>query len=157
MSTKIRNRVKLMFDQVDDKGNPLPSVRSRTKQAFAEQVNINTIMKKVARTGLAPQKSGAFYGDFSNGDDYQTCLTKINQANDAFALIPADIRKKFDNDPASLLSFLADPANREEAYKLGLLTAPEHVDIPRPAQQQPAGSPAGSTPPASTTNTAAPV
>ncbi|QGH72143.1 MAG: scaffold protein [Microviridae sp. ctD0m35] len=118
---KIRNRVKLSFDILDEKGNPHPSVRSRTKQSFADAVNINIIVKKIARTGLAPQKSGAFYGDFSSGDDYQTALQKIQNADEAFMSLPVDIRTRFQNDPSQLLNFLADPKNLEEAVKLGLM------------------------------------
>lgn len=154
MTTKIRNRVKLSFDAVDDKGNPLPSVRSRTKQSFAEQVNINTIIKKIHRTGLVPQKSGAFYGDFSGGEDYQTALAKIQYADEQFAALPADIRTKFKNNPAELLSFLANPANNDEAATLGLIVK-KHQEIPRP--EQPAGLPAGSPPSAGANPTAKPL
>lgn len=139
MATRTRNRVQLDFNLVDKEGNPLPSVRSRTKQSFAEQVNINTIIKKVARTGLVPQRSGAFYGDFSDGLSYQESLAKINAANDAFMELPADLRTKFDNDPSNLINFLADPKNKDEAINLGLLEKPK-------AENPPPGTPAANPP-----------
>jgi hypothetical protein len=35
--------------------------------------------------------------------------------------LPADIRTQFDNNPANLIGFLNNPANKTEAEKLGLL------------------------------------
>jgi len=34
--------------------------------------------------------------------------------------LPSDVRKRFSNDPAELIDFLADKKNDEEAIKLGL-------------------------------------
>jgi len=138
MTTKNRNRVQLDFP-VDD-----PRARSRTKQSFAEQVNINTILKKVAKTGLMPQRSGAFYGDFSDGLSYQESLAKINEANERFLELPVDIRTKFHNEPSELIDFLADPKNKQEAITLGLLEKPKAVN---PPPGTPAANPAPQVPP----------
>lgn len=145
MSTKIRNRTKLMFDQVDDKGNPLPSVRSRTKQSFSEQVNINSIIKKIAKTGLVPQKSGAYYGDFSSGLSYQETLQKIQNADEAFIALPSEVRTRFNNSPAELLDFLSSSSNLDEAYTLGLIERPSALASTGDAKIVPAD--AGTPPP----------
>ena len=40
----------------------------------------------------------------------------------------ADIRERFKNDPAEMISFLEDENNLPEAIKLGMVTTPEKVD-----------------------------
>lgn len=149
MSNIPRKRVSIGFDAVDKNGNPLPEVRSRTKQSFAEGVNINTIMKKVARTGLMPQRSGAYYGDFSDGLSYQESLAKINSANDAFMELPADIRSRFNNEPAELIDFLSDSKNKDEAVKLGLIKKPVATSpLPGGSPASTPGTPEPTQPPA---------
>lgn len=101
---------------------------SRTKQQFVEESDINTIMRKYEKTGVIDprlQRGPGSYGDFSNATDYHTSLTQIVEAQDAFYDLPASLRKRFNNDPAELLDFLADDRNRDEAIKLGLVPAPE--------------------------------
>ena len=52
--------------------------------------------------------------------------------------LPSRVRRRFDNDPAELMEFLADEANREEAVMLGLIEKEEPV--------QPAPAPEGGAP-----------
>ena len=42
-----------------------------------------------------------------------------------FDNLPSDVRNRFNNNPAQLLDFVADPENKEEAIELGLLPKPE--------------------------------
>jgi hypothetical protein len=35
--------------------------------------------------------------------------------------LPADVRARFENDPANLLDFMVNPANNAECIKLGLI------------------------------------
>jgi hypothetical protein len=43
--------------------------------------------------------------------------------------LPANIRSRFDNDPAKLIDFMENPANREEAESLGLVNKSEPVPV----------------------------
>jgi len=43
--------------------------------------------------------------------------------------LPADLRARFDNDPAQLIQFLENSDNKDEAIKLGLVNKPE--DLPQ--------------------------
>lgn len=115
---------------------PSPSVSfedaSLTRQEFAQEADINNIMRKYA-SGLPPAPAGArppVFGDFSNVPDYQTALNKVIDAQERFAELPSQVRRRFDNDPAKLLAFLASEDNRDEAVKLGLLDPPNVVDPP---------------------------
>jgi phage internal scaffolding protein len=42
-------------------------------------------------------------------------------AEDEFDALPAQIRARFENEPANLIDFLSNEQNRDEAEKLGLV------------------------------------
>lgn len=97
-----------------------------TQQNFQEETDINNIMAKFAKTGLVDHvnKVTGSYGDFTSVQDYQLHLDQVMAANAAFMQLPSAVRRRFDNDPAHLLSFLQDDRNRDEAVKLGLVNPP---------------------------------
>jgi phage internal scaffolding protein len=105
----------------------------KTEQHHQDAVNVNTIMRKAFQTGMLPQKSNAFYGDFSNVVDFQTAQNAIKAAEQAFYTVPAEIRKRFENSPQKLLEFLEDADNREEAMDLGLIERPPVEDVEEPS------------------------
>lgn len=103
-----------------------------TEQSHKNEVNVNTIMRKAIRSGLLPQRGNpGFYGDFSNVSDYFDAVNRVKEAENNFMTLPANIRKRFDNEPGKLLSFLEDASNKEEAIQLGILPAP----APEPVQE----------------------
>jgi Chlamydia-phage Chp2 scaffold (Chlamy_scaf). len=78
--------------------------------------------------------------------DYQTSLDTIMTAQAAFNDLPSKLRKRFDNDPSQLLSFLQNPQNRDEAIELGFIDPPP-ADVSKnqpgditTAQNQPGGT-----------------
>lgn len=99
----------------------------KTQQSFAEEVDINTIVRNFGLTGELPDDVRMpQYGDFTGVSDYQEAMNSVREADEAFMLLPAELRYKFANDPQRLLEFVADGGNREEAQKLGLLK----VEVP---------------------------
>lgn len=98
-----------------------------TKGSFKESVDVNTIMRMFRRDGVLRQStsSGARFEDLGSPIDYQEAMNSVISAKEAFASMPARLRERFGNDPEGLLRFLADPQNRDEATKLGLLKVPE--------------------------------
>ena len=115
---------------------------SRTKQADIERTNINKIMRRYANTGTVPANMREpWYGDFSNVDDYLTARLRVQEAQDAFEALPADLRKHVDNDPAEFMRLAEDPERREEAIALGLYEAPEPEPEPQP-EPEPVPDPA---------------
>lgn len=96
---------------------------SMTTQSDMHDTDINLIMKRYGATGQMPRVQGseAQYGDFSEVNDYKTALDSVIHAKEEFQKLPAAIRARFGNDPANLLQFVGDEANRTEAEKLGLL------------------------------------
>jgi phage internal scaffolding protein len=109
------------FDRPQDSGIVF-TMPTMAQQHFKDECDINSIMKRYTQTGLLPQSSREFfYGDVSEQLDYRQALDFLNNAQDNFDALPAVLRKRFDNDPGQLLDFLANPDNREEAVRLGLV------------------------------------
>jgi phage internal scaffolding protein len=95
---------------------------SLAQQHFKDECDINNILQKFNVTGLLPQAPlSPRYGDFSGIGDYHTALNRVIAAQDEFESLPAQIRARFNNDPAQLIEFLQDETNRPEAEDLGLV------------------------------------
>lgn len=127
-----------------------------TKQSFKDECDINLIMARHARTGEITHLNGAqpHYGDFTNAQTYLDAQQSLIIANEAFASLPSEVRERFGNDPASLLNFLDQAENHDEAVELGLLPKPEAAKSP-PAEAgssspPPAEIPQGEKPPGDT-------
>lgn len=113
---------------------------SRTKSAFAADVNINRIVKKYLSTGQLPQIVGEpRFGDFSSGVSFQESMLAVKRAQEAFEALPVNVRVAMGHDPGRLLDLVNsnEPADREQAYTLGLLQRPKAPEIPAPAPPAP--------------------
>jgi phage internal scaffolding protein len=95
---------------------------SLAQQHMKDECDINILVERFGVTGsmpVAPLEPS--YGDFSGVGDYHTALNKIRAADEAFMALPAKIRAKFDHDPNSLLNYLQNDENRNEAIQIGLI------------------------------------
>lgn len=126
-------RIRTQFDTDEDPGlsdfGP-----SMTRQEFLEESDINNIINQYETTGVVGANGNTkepIYGDFTdpNLSDYQTALNTVLTAQQAFESLNARIRERFNNDPASLIAFVADPANRKEGQELGIIN-PDPVAAP---------------------------
>lgn len=119
-----------------------------TKQSFARETDINEIMKKYTKTGLLDPSQlatrQAQFADVSEIGDFQQCQEIVQNAQKAFMTLPAELRSRFDNEPAKLLDFCANDENKEEAIKLGIISKPSKT-TPEPTPDPP---PEGDPPPA---------
>ena len=89
---------------------------SCTKQAFADECDINQIMLRFQRTGVISHvntRTGEFM-DVSNVLDYREALESVRKAEELFMGLPAKVRGRFDNDAGAYLAFLQDPKNQTE-------------------------------------------
>lgn len=101
---------------------------SRTKQSFAEEVDINTIMRRFGQTGQLPENvRPPTYQDFVGIFDFHTAMNAVASAGESFDKMPADVRTRFHNDPAEFVAFCSDDSNLEAMDKMGL-TSPEFKD-----------------------------
>lgn len=95
---------------------------SLAQQHFKEECDINTILQKFNISGILPEQPlSPRYGDFTGIGDYHTALNRVYAAQDEFEALPAQIRARFNNDPAQLIEFLENSDNRPEAEELGLV------------------------------------
>lgn len=125
----------------------------RVKQSFKDQCDINRIMGKYRKTGLVDW-SAKYEGSIGIADpvDFHTAMNTVAQAEQMFSELPAEVRKRFANEPGAFLAFISDPANVGELRKLGLAkpARPEAPIVPVKVEVVAgleAGKAASSTPP----------
>lgn len=123
------------FDNCDpNTGEILPSM---TRESEMEACDIHNILKQFSQVGfeeLVRQNAArGQYADLTSLPDYQEALNTVIGAQAAFAALPSQIRERFLNDPARFVEFLSDPANAEEAIRLGL--AEDKTPKPDPIQK----------------------
>lgn len=115
-------------DKVSDETGLTCSDPSLAQQNFKDESDINYIVRQFGLTGELPgQTISPQYGDFTGVLDYHSAVNAVLAAQDEFMDLPAQMRARFDNDPAKLIDFLGNEENREEAIKLGLVDKPISV------------------------------
>lgn len=100
-----------------DLGGPSPTVQSQKDEA-----DINTIVRRFGITGELPLNLRVPLNiDHCEDLEYRECLEVVNAARASFDSLPADVRSRFANDPAALVDFAQDDANRDQLKLWGLL------------------------------------
>lgn len=102
----------------------VPHGPTRTQRQYKDQCNVNNIIAKFKKTGSVTHVRNAqegVYADLADLPDLMEAQKIVIAATSAFENVPAHIRKRFSNDPNEFINFLQDPANSEEAIKLGLV------------------------------------
>lgn len=129
-------------------GEVLPSM---TRQEFAEECDLNQIMKRYEKTGMLPvnAQSEPRYIDFTQSPaDLQEAMRVMIEAEAAFMSLPASVRKEFDNDAMRFVEFAEDGDNLGKLREWGLAPpekAPEPpmrvevVNAPPPPSEVPSG------------------
>lgn len=103
---------------------------SLTKQSFADEADINNIVRRFSLTGQLPTDLAVpQYGDFVDVVDYHSAMLQVRKSQEAFMELPAQVRSRFHNDPGELVDFVSDDKNRAEAEKLGIVL-PKAVEPP---------------------------
>lgn len=117
-------------DSVSDETGLVCKDPSLAQQNFKDESDINYIVRQFGLTGELPgQTLSPQYGDFTGVLDYHSAVNAVLAAQDEFMDLPAQMRARFDNDPARLIDFLQNEENREEAIKLGLV-AESTISVP---------------------------
>lgn len=122
------------FNNMDpETGEILPSM---TRQSEMEACDIHNILKQFSQQGfealVRERAQLGQYADLTSLPEYQSALDTVLSAQAAFASLPSQVRERFLNDPARFVAFLGDPANQDEAIRLGLA-----VDTRPPPQKEP--------------------
>lgn len=118
---------------------------SRTKSEFKDECNINSIMKRYAKTGVISHVSqrAPFFVDTTEMPDLMTAMNVMIAARQSFMSLSADVRKQFDNDPVKFVEFAEDPENIDQMREWGLAPpkavepGPMRVEVINPPSEAP--------------------
>lgn len=92
----------------------------KTDQSFRDSCDINYIMERYMKKGVAPvMRKEGLYDDFSNVMDYQEAQNCIIEAEEQFRNLPASLRKRFENDPGKFLIGMEN-ASDQDLIEMGL-------------------------------------
>lgn len=138
----------------------------RTQQSWKDQCDINKILKRAeVKGGLShvQKYDKAVYGEFDPDLDLFVARERIQRATEIFGELPAEVRREFNNDPISFVTYanqvpaeeliqripqIAEPGGFfPNPVKRGGLGAGEATALTRSeAAHPPNGSPPDSTP-----------
>ena len=109
----------------------IPTGKTKTKQSFASECDINNIMAKYQKTGaITHANRNAAQYDFATSLDFSEAMRLVVTAQDMFDGLPSSIRTRFENDPAQFLDFVQDADNEQEMRKLGLIAEEQPPELP---------------------------
>ncbi|UDN67715.1 internal scaffolding protein [robinz microvirus RP_102] len=95
---------------------------SLTRQEFAEECDINTIMARYEAGGAVSHvnKAQPVYLDTTLYPGLQASMDAFKEASISFAGLPAKVRREFDNDPQKFVDFACDRDNLVQMREWGL-------------------------------------
>ena len=110
------------MNQASDEAGLVCDDPSLTQQQFKEESDINFIVDRFMKTGHIPTAASMpQYADYEGIFDFQSAMNVVRAADENFMRMDAKVRARFHNSPQEFLEFFADPANADEARRLGLL------------------------------------
>ena len=101
----------------------MPDGPSLTRQEFAAECDINTIMQNYDAYLSDPMRSvrEPLYYDFTTLPSTLIEAMDVMKAGEtAFYSLPASVRKEFDNNAAAFVDFASDPGNLDQMREWGL-------------------------------------
>ncbi|QCQ85124.1 internal scaffolding protein [Blackfly microvirus SF02] len=107
---------------------------SLTQQHFADETDVNNIVARFEQTGLWPETTGfePRYGDTTLLPEFHEAQNLVAQAHNSFSMLDANVRRRFNNDPAEFLAFVSEPGHDDELRALGLLNPVPEAPAPVP-------------------------
>jgi len=124
----------------DEAGLSCPEA-SLTQQQFKDEADINTIVDRFMKSGVMPDPVRMpQFVDIEGVFDYQSAMNAVRAADESFMRLDAKLRSRFNNSPQQFLDFFANPDNRSEAIRLGLVVD-NAASIPSGIVAEPASKP----------------
>lgn len=101
-----------------------------TRQEFALEADINTLMSRYERTGILPGRDGqpAYLDLTEMPPDLLGVMGMMKAAEASFMQLPALVRKEFDNDPVRFVEYCSDKTNLPRLAEWGLAKPVEPAD-----------------------------
>jgi len=95
------------WKEVSDEYRTWPSGPMLTQQQFAEDADINTIVRRFGLTHSLPSAvASGVYGDFTGISDFDSAVKMIEKARSSFLQLPPEVRDKFENNPGRLVEYV---------------------------------------------------
>lgn len=118
-----------MFVEIENRdqfGLDCSNLPSLTRQEFAADADINTIMAQYEKTGVISHlnQTPPQYLDLSDVPDLQQSIDLIREAETAFMSLPAVVRATFDNNAVKFVEFAQNPANIDKMREWNLAPPP---------------------------------
>lgn len=103
--------------------------KSLTQQEFADECDVNNIMRRYAVTGTVPVYADRqpFYVDASDMPSFMDMQNILISARESFMSLPAEVRRQFDNDPIAFAEYAADEKNAAKLREWKMLS-PEALE-----------------------------
>lgn len=97
---------------MDKRKQPQEYKDGRTKQAFADECDINKIMIRANKAGTIShlEKFEGVYADYSDFDFLEQ-TTKLARGAEIFAELNAELRQEFNQSPAEFFAWVNKPEN----------------------------------------------
>jgi len=110
------------------------TMESKTRQSFAEDADINTLVRRFGVVGLAQRHpvAPATIAIFDDVWNFQTAMNAVVEAERLFMSLDSKLRLRFGNDPNEFVMFCSDPKNNDEMVRMGL-AIPRKVEDTTPA------------------------
>lgn len=125
MSVFVRSAYNYDMSSASDESALVCLDESLAIQSAKDESDINTIVRRFGLTGELPSDVAIPQsGDFVGVGDFHSAMNLVRETQEQFLRVPAELRARFNNDPARLMAFVEDESNRDEARKLGLLKDP---------------------------------
>lgn len=97
------------------------SDKSRTKQAFKDETDINRIVKRHVEGYPPPLETRQpMYGDFSQHTSLLQATQAVEAAEEEFMTLPAAVRQAARNDPVEFLNMMASEDGAQKLVDAGL-------------------------------------
>lgn len=92
----------------------------RTKQAFADDADINKLLARAAKGDTISHlaKHGAVYGDFTDIDDLLVAHERLARGQAIFDELPGELKREFNQDARTFFNFVNDPANQADLARV---------------------------------------
>lgn len=115
------------MNQVRDRFSPrvaviAPEGESMTQQHFAEEVDINNIVAKYNRSGIITHVRAAQekFGPLPELSEYAVHLDKVAKAQQAFEMLPAELRNHFNNSIPGFFKYISEEKNFDQCVEWGI-------------------------------------
>lgn len=107
--------------------------KTRTQQHMQDATDVNKIMERYKKTGTITHINNSIQGKYMDltklPSSYLDAINVVNHAQNTFESMPAKLKEKFQHNPQTLINWMADKKNEDEAIQLGLI-APRSKPAP---------------------------